>query len=287
MSNPTQIERYQKLLEFLDKQFKSSISSKDIEEVSFYSYRNINRIFYALQQETIGHYLKRIKLEKAAEYLKYSSDEVSDIAIAVGYADLPTFSKAFKNRFGCSPTYYRNSEILKEEILEEAIKDSQGFNKLEFTIEELPAFKILYLQYKGNYDNIKAIEQTWEKLVRYALKKKLFKDDTIIVGEVLDDDEISESLKCRYNAGIIIDSNADITTEGLFGTKEIEAQKYAKFIHKGSHESCFESYNSIYMHWMKDVKLEFEDKPTLEFYLNDEETTPKEKLITEIYIPVK
>ena len=35
MSNPTQIERYQKLLEFLDKQFKSSISSKDIEEVSF------------------------------------------------------------------------------------------------------------------------------------------------------------------------------------------------------------------------------------------------------------
>ncbi|CAL2080310.1 AraC family transcriptional regulator [Tenacibaculum sp. 190524A05c] len=287
MSNPTQIERYQKLLEFLDKQFKSSISSKDIEEVSFYSYRNINRIFYALQQETIGHYLKRIKLEKAAEYLKYSFDEVSDIAIAVGYADLPTFSKAFKNHFGCSPTHYRNLEILKEEILEETIKDSQGYNKLEFTIEELPAFKILYLQYKGNYDNIKAIEQTWEKLVRYALKKKLFKDDTIIVGEVLDDDEISESLKCRYNAGIIIESNADITTEGLFGTKEIEAQKYAKFIHIGSHESCFETYNSIYMHWMKDVKLEFEDKPTLEFYLNDEETTPKEKLITEIYIPVK
>ena len=287
MSNPTQIERYQKLLEFLDKQFKSSISSKDIEEVSFYSYRNINRIFYALQQETIGHYLKRIKLEKAAEYLKYSLDEVSDIAISVGYADLPTFSKAFKNHFGCSPTHYRNSEILKEEILEETIKDSQGFNKLEFTIEELPAFKILYLQYKGNYDNIKAIEQTWEKLVRYALKKKLFKDETIIVGEVLDDDEISESLKCRYNAGIIIDSNADITTEGLFGTKEIEAQKYAKFMHIGSHESCFETYNSIYMHWMKDVKLEFEDKPTLEFYLNDEEITPKEKLITEIYIPVK
>ena len=145
----------------------------------------------------------------------------------------------------------------------------------------------MYLQYKGNYDNIKAIEQTWEKLVRYALKKKLFKDETIIVGEVLDDDEISESLKCRYNAGIIIDSNADITTEGLFQTKEIEAQKYAKFMHIGSHESCFETYNSIYMHWMKDVKLEFEDKPTLEFYLNDEEITPKEKLITEIYIPVK
>ncbi len=287
MTNPTQIERYQKLLQFLDKQFKTSISSKDIEEVSFYSYRNINRIFYALQQETIGHYLKRIKLEKAAEYLKYSSDEVSDIAIAVGYADFPTFSKAFKNHFGWSPTHYRNSEILKEEILEEAIKDSQGFNKLEFTIEELPAFKILYLQYKGDYNNIKAIEQTWEKLVRYALKKKLFSDETIIVGEVLDDDEISDSLKCRYNGGIIIDSNADITTEGLFGTKEIEAQKYAKFIHTGSHESCFETYNSIYMHWMKEVKLEFEDKPTLEFYLNDEETTPKEKLITEIYIPVK
>ena len=80
MNNPTQIERYQKLLEFLDKQFKSSISSKDIEEVSFYSYRNINRIFYALQQETIGHYLKRIKLDKAVEQLYIIQTEVETLA---------------------------------------------------------------------------------------------------------------------------------------------------------------------------------------------------------------
>jgi len=287
MNNVTQLERYQKLLQFLEQHFKTPISSKDIEEISFYSYRNINRIFYSLQQETIGHYLKRIKLEKAAEYLKYGLDDISDIAINIGYNDLASFSKAFKNHFGCSPSHFRNAELFKEQILQEIIYDRKTQDNFEFTIEELPTFKILYLQYKGDYENSKAIEQTWGKLVRYALKKKLFTYETIIVGEILDDNEISETLKCRYNAGIVLEDYQDIRTEGFFRIKEIPTQKYAKFIHIGSHESCFETYKAIYGRWMKDVKLEFEDKPTLEFYLNDEETTPKEKLITEIYIPVK
>jgi AraC family transcriptional regulator len=38
---------------------------------------------------------------------------------------------------------------------------------------------------------------------------------------------------------------------------------------------------------MVDVNLEMVDLPTLEFFLNDEEDTPAEKLLTEIYIPVE
>ena len=45
MKNITQLERYKKLLDYLDKEFKTNIDIKEIEEISFYSYRNINRIF--------------------------------------------------------------------------------------------------------------------------------------------------------------------------------------------------------------------------------------------------
>lgn len=287
-NNTTQIERYQKLVEYLEHKFKTNITSEDIENVSFYSYRNINRIFMALQHETIGQYIKRKRLEKSAEFLKYSNDEVSDIAINIGYNDLAAFSKAFKKHFNCSPSNYRNSQRLQQEITNEIVNENEASDveKITFEVEKLPKLKILYLQYKGSYENIKGIEKTWNKLIKYTFKKKLLTDETIILGEILDDDEITDTLQCRYNAGIVVEENQDIQTEGFFSVKEIPSQKYAKFIHKGSHETCYETYNTIYARWMKDVQLEFADQSILEFYINDESTTPKEELITEIYIPV-
>ena len=62
MDNPTQLERYKKLLLFIDENFKEEINIPKIEEACFYSYRNINRIFNAIHGETIGKYVKRLRL---------------------------------------------------------------------------------------------------------------------------------------------------------------------------------------------------------------------------------
>ncbi|CAL2107766.1 AraC family transcriptional regulator [Tenacibaculum sp. 190524A02b] len=288
MKNETQVERFNKLLNFLETRFKTSIDVHEIEDISFYSYRNINRIFLALQHETIGQFLKRRKLEKAAEYLKFSDAEISDIALEIGYSDVAAFSKAFKKHFRCTPSRFRNSYTLQQkitnEILEEPIKKNNPL--LRFEIETLPTFQMLYLQYQGTYENIKGIEKTWKQLLKYAYSNKLLTDETIVVGQILDDDEITESINCRYNAGVILAKKQKIEEKGMFKIQEVPSQKYAKFIHKGSHESCFETYNTIYAHWIYEVQLEFADAPILEFYLNDEEDTPQEELITEVYIPV-
>lgn len=289
MKNSTQLQRYKKLLRFLEEEFKSNIDAKEVENISFYSYRNINRIFLALQHETIGNYVKRKKLEKAAEYLKYSNHTIFDIALKVGYADIASFSKAFKKHFNCSPSSFRNSNDIKNEITQRIIEEeaSTSSKKLNFKEETLPEFEMLYLNFKGNYDDIKGINKTWNQLLKYAFKKKIFTNDTIIFAEILDDDEICETIQCRYNAGIVLEENHNLTPEGLFDIKTVASQKYVKFIHKGSYESSIETYDLIYSRWMTDVKLEFADKPTLEFYLNDEDNTPIEELLTEIYIPVE
>ncbi|GAA4272215.1 AraC family transcriptional regulator [Aquimarina gracilis] len=289
MSNTTQIERYKTLVEFLDQKFKEDISIKDIEDVSYYSYRNINRIFLALHHETIGKYIKRIKLEKAAQYLKYSDNTISDIAFEVGYSDIAAFSKAFKNQFNCNPSRFRETQELKQQIIQKAIAESETALKpsLEFEIEELPTLEILYLTYQGSFEDIKAIKKIWNKLMKYAFKKELIDDDSIFLAEILDDNEITDQVHCRYNAGIVIESPLQFKPKGLFRTKIIPSQKYAKFLHRGSHEDSLLTYDYIYSNWISEIDLELEDKPTLEFFLNDEEDTAPEELLTEIYIPIK
>ena len=288
MKNQTQLDRYKRLTAFINQKFKENIQIEDIEEVSFYSYRNINRIFAALHQETIGQFIKRLRLEKAAEYLKYSDKAISDIALEIGYSDLAAFSKAFKGKFQCSPAVFRNTQHIKKDIISKSIhlEAEQEADYLDFEIEELPEIQILYIEYYGNYENISAIKHTWEKLLAYALKHQLLHDQSILLAEILDDNDITEHINCRYHAGLILEKNTDFSLEGLFKTKTIAAQKYAKFIHKGSHESSTETYDKIYAQWIHHIQLELADLATLEFYPNDDDNTPEDDLITEIYIPI-
>ena len=133
MGNETQIERYKKLLSYIDENFKEELNIEKVEQVCNYSYRNINRIFEALHQETIGKYIKRLRLEKAAQYLKYSDIGVSDIAYEVGFKDRAAFSKAFKNKFGYAPSAFRASnEALREAHLKFFLpKEGQERQKLQ------------------------------------------------------------------------------------------------------------------------------------------------------------
>lgn len=288
MKNETQLERYKRLLTHLDEKFKEEINIEKVEEVSHYSYRNINRIFQALHHETIGKYVKRIRLEKAAQYLKHSDENVSDIAFEIGFEDIAAFSKAFKNKYDCSPSAFRSSNESIRKITQQAISPEEvDRTKIPFEIEYLHDFEFLSLEYRGSYEDISAIKEMWEQLLNYAAKREVLTSDSIFMAEILDDNDISESIHCRYNLAIILDKPLPFEPEGLFKTQLHKRQKYAKFIHKGSHETCADTYNKIYAFWIVDVKLEMEDLPILEFYLNDEEDTPPEELLTEIYIPIK
>ena len=57
MSKKIQLDRYNKLLSYLNKNFKEDINIEKVEAICHYSYRNINQIFEALHHETIGRYV--------------------------------------------------------------------------------------------------------------------------------------------------------------------------------------------------------------------------------------
>lgn len=286
MINSTQAERYKLVEEYLNTHFKSEVSIAEVERIACYSYRNINRIFYAIHNETIGQYVKRLKLEKAAEYLKYSSFSVAEIAVEIGYNDSSALIKAFKKQFGYKPSTFRKQG--KEAKIDCLKENERQFDHLDLSweIEKLPEFEIIYSSHYGSYYDLNAIGKKWNEFVRYVTKKGLVDNESIFLGEVIDDTTITADIFCRYNMGLVLAKTLDFSPKSLFKTKTIRAHRYVKFMHKGSYASMPKTYNQIYGIWMFQVGLEFADMPILEFYLNDESTVPESELLTEIYIPV-
>ncbi|CAB4243451.1 Transcriptional regulator containing HTH domain, AraC family [Methylacidimicrobium sp. AP8] len=66
----------------------------------------LSRIFSEQTGETLPGYLRRLRMEKAAELLRAGGHNVTEAAMAVGYSSLSHFSKAFCRVMGCCPCVY-------------------------------------------------------------------------------------------------------------------------------------------------------------------------------------
>ena len=62
-----------------------NLSVKELEDISHYSYRNIQRIFKYSCGETIGAFQQRLKVENAYKRILYTQENLTSIAIEVGF----------------------------------------------------------------------------------------------------------------------------------------------------------------------------------------------------------
>ena len=70
----------------------------------------LTSIFRKRMHVSPQEFLINLRLEKAAQMLRDSEEPVGSIAAAVGYNDALAFSKAFKQKYGESPSIFRRSE---------------------------------------------------------------------------------------------------------------------------------------------------------------------------------
>lgn len=267
--NKLQLERYNQLLVYLGSHFKEQPNSQKIEQIVHYSYRNINRIFKAVQNESIGQYIQRLRLEKAAEFLKYSATPIYQIATELGYTDLPTFSKAFKQHFNCSPSNFR---LNKAPITPTKQAKKVTLRPLNYSITTLPNFSYYYLQHQGKYSNTNAIENLWND---FLPKTSGFKNP-IYFGIIMDDEQITPATKCRYRAGVITDTS---NPKNELKQATINSGKFAKTL--CTNQQTKTTYNNLIQHLYFNENKALRDAPALEFYHIDKQNR------TEIYLPIE
>jgi len=69
----------------------------------------LSRIFKQLTGENVSDYIHRLRMEKAAYFLKNTEMKVYEITEAVGYENPQYFSKVFRKNYGQTPLEYRET----------------------------------------------------------------------------------------------------------------------------------------------------------------------------------
>ena len=273
------VQRINKVVAYINNHLDETLDLKTLANEAALSDFHFHRIFKALKGEAIGGYITRLRLEATARLLRYTALTIEEIAFNIGYETPASLSKAFKKQYGISPTEYRTNKdtyIMKKEIINPdlALKAPK--------IVTLEPKNLIYVALTGAYGSLdygKAYEQLWAVIKA----QKLFTKGIESICISYDDPKITEGSLQRSDVCLAIHKSA--TPQEEVSCKTLAGGKYAVFFYQGSYENLSQVYDTA-VRWVIDHQYTLREEPLFEKYLNDARRTPKEKLKTEIYIPI-
>lgn len=280
---------------------------KDIARSAAFSKFHFHRIFKALVGENVVTFQRRLRLERAATWLIYrTQDDITSIALDSGFSTSQNFAKAFKKLFSISPSEFRNSyhskslsSFLKNSNIGNADWDPRRYivlnseSKIDFEqrreamswnikTQHIPARRVAYIRHIGPYDS-PHVEHTFNTLLTWAFKQNLLETQQVL-GLVWDDPTLTPPQNCRFDVCIELPegwTSVDISTQ------YIEKGEYATIRGMMTEEQSSQVWDALFAEWLPYSGYLPADRPCLEVYHNDPDEHPDGLWDIELCLPVE
>lgn len=296
--------RMHRVLAYIDEHLDQSLDLDTLASVACFSSFHFHRLFSAWMGERLGEYIRRRRVELGAMRLAAQPQvKVLNVALSVGFGSGEAFTRAFRNRFGCSPSDWRaersslrsansnsgqvnsNRSQARQMAFGEhgdSLKRNKDANMQVTLIDRKPAC-IAYLRHLGPYGE--PIARFWqETYVPWAIMNRLGEDHARY-GISHDDPSITAPEQCRYDACAEVD--ADFVATGGANQTTVPGGKYAVLKFKGTAEQVGEAWSALLRDWLPSSGFQLDDRPCFEYYPKGADCNGKPgEFECEISIPV-
>ena len=83
------------------------LNRETLAAVADFSVPHFHRIFIGATGESAASYIRRLRLQRAGYKLRGGAVNITEVALAAGYATHAAFGKAFRKHYGLSPSDFR------------------------------------------------------------------------------------------------------------------------------------------------------------------------------------
>ena len=207
--------RMHRVIEAIDQRLDQPLDLASLAAVAHFSPYHFHRLFAAWMGETLGDYLRRRRIEQAAARLASQPRlSVLQVALAVGFGSGEAFTRAFKARFGSSPSAWRaqrkNDQV--DGKIDQAWRRHSGQTEDPSSLEAQAAMdvklterlptRIAYMRHLGPYGE--PISRFWmEEVAPWMATDGLM--GRARYGISHDEPSVTDPAQCRYDACVEVD----------------------------------------------------------------------------------
>jgi AraC family transcriptional regulator len=295
--------RMHRVLEHIERKLDEPLDLAALAEVANFSPFHFHRLFAAWTGELVGDYVRRRRLEVAAlRLVAQPATAILYIALTVGFGSAEAFARAFKQRFGCSPTSWREMKRAERHAHRNPSQADRNFDQMlsAFTRQHSASFNlnqevvmkvrvidrqpisIAYLRYVGVFGE--PVARFWGNTVYPWLSENGLLDRPRY-GISHDDPSVVDPSQCRYDACVEIGANAALTGNAQRTT--IPGGRYAVLAFEGTGAEIGEAWSALMRDWLPASGLQLDARPCFEYYPTDAKYDPNTGVFScEICIPV-
>ena len=259
--------RMHRVLEHIDRELDQQLELDTLARVANFSPFHFHRLFVAWFGETLGEYVRRRRLEVAAQRLIAQPRlPVLQVALSVGFGSTEAFARAFKNRFGKTPTAWRNAQVsnrdqLKSKLDQAAVSAPANHGSMKVTIVDRQPTSVAYLRHVGPYG--KPLSDFWTKTVAPWMETNgLYGRPRYGISR--DDPGITSPQKLRYDAAVEVPAN--FAGAGDHQMTVIPGGKYAVGTFKGTDKQVGEAWAWLLRDWLAGSGMQLDSRPFFEHY---------------------
>ncbi|MEM6334279.1 MAG: AraC family transcriptional regulator [Planctomycetota bacterium] len=231
--------------------FTAGLSVADLAEDAGMSEKHFQRCFRAVMGEPPKRYLRRIRLQAAAYYLKWSDAPVIELGMRLGFDTPAGFTKAFTKAYGRSPTSFRGaSEVVP--YLRTPRLSAEGFDprmleahRLAVRIETLPARRVAFMRHIGPTETAASV---WRPFRAWLDDAGLWSDDALLLGIHNDYWDAQSEARYRYDAAAVVPD--DFPGDERVNTRVLAGGRVAMTEFAGSVAEMDEAWRRFVDQWL-------------------------------------
>ncbi|MFZ3199275.1 MAG: AraC family transcriptional regulator [Bacillus mycoides] len=277
-------------MQYIEDNLTHEIDFKEVAKIAFCSEYHFKRMFSFLAGISLSEYIRCRRLTLAAFELKDSNAKVIDVAIKYGYNSPDSFTRAFQNLHGITPSEARNTiRSLKAYSPMTFQLSIQGGNEMNYRIEEKGPFQIIGIQKRVPivFNGVnKEIASMWKSLTPQSIQTLKMLSNVNPNGIISASTNFSEG---RMEEKGELDHYIGVATTkdcpGQFAQLEVAASTWAIFEAVGPFPDALQNvWGRIYSEWFPSSNYELAEGPEILWNEQKDVTSPNFK--SEIWIPV-
>lgn len=304
--------RMNRVLDHIDRHLSGSIDLDTLAELAHFSRFHFHRIFTAWMGETLGDYVRRRRLEVGALMLVHQPRKpVIDIALEVGFGSSEAFARAFKLRFGMTPSAWRgnmpqrwqdelaghNGDLLNsnldqliskpDQVLRARPLDDENpiIQELKMNVQMLqkPSVRVAFMRHIGPYGP--SVTRFWqEQFLPWRRAHGL--DHAPCYGIGHDDPGITPASKCRYDACVVVPD--DFVPTSSASITNLPGGRYAVVDFKGQPAQVGALWMKLLRDWLPSSGMQPDYRPMFEYYPEHVFDSPESGLLEcQLCLPVR